>query len=53
MYRHILVTSDGTLFSDPALRHAAELARGVSARLTVLHVVPDAHLDLSSGDEPE
>ena len=51
MYRHILVTSDGSKFSDPALRHAALLARSVSARLTVLHVVPDAHLDLSSGDD--
>ncbi|MGI8747840.1 MAG: universal stress protein [Deinococcus sp.] len=51
MYRHILVTSDGSIFSDPALRHAAGLARSVGARLTVLHVVPDAHLDLSSGDD--
>ena len=51
MYRHILVTSDGSEFSDPALRHAAGLARSVGARLTVLHVVPDAHLDLSSGDD--
>lgn len=51
MYRHILVTSDGLEFSDPALRHAALLARSVGARLTVLHVVPDAHLDLSSGDD--
>ena len=51
MYRHILVTSDGSEFSDPALRHAAALARSVGSRLTVLHVVPDAHLDLSSGDD--
>lgn len=51
MYRHILVTSDGTLFSDPAIRHAAELSRSVRATLTVLHVIPDAHLDLSSGDD--
>ena len=51
MYRHILVTSDGSEFSDPAVRHAALLARSVGARLTVLHVVPDAHLDLSSGDD--
>ena len=51
MYRHILVTSDGSEFSDPALRHAAQLARSVGARLTVLHVIPDAHLDLSSGDD--
>lgn len=51
MYRHILVTSDGSEFSDPAIWHAAELSRSVGARLTVLHVVPDAHLDLSSGDD--
>jgi nucleotide-binding universal stress UspA family protein len=51
MYRHILVTSDGSEFSDPALRHAAQLARSVGSRLTVLHVVPDAHLDLSAGDD--
>lgn len=51
MYRHILVTSDGSEFSDTALRHAAALARSVGSRLTVLHVVPDAHLDLSTGDD--
>ena len=51
MYRHILVTSDGSEFSDPALLHAAQLARSVGSRLTVLHVVPDAHLDLSSGND--
>ncbi|WP_407543461.1 universal stress protein (plasmid) [Deinococcus radiomollis] len=51
MYRHILVTSDGSEFSDPALQHAATLARCVGSRLTVLHVVPDAHLDLSTGDD--
>jgi nucleotide-binding universal stress UspA family protein len=51
MYRHILVTSDGSEFSDPALRHAALLAGSVGSRLTILHVVPDAYLDLSSGDD--
>lgn len=51
MYRHILVTSDGSGFSDPALQHAAALARSVGSRLTVLHVVPDAQLELSAGED--
>ena len=51
MYRHILVTSDGSGFSDPALQHAAALACSVGSRLTVLHVVPDAQLELSAGED--
>lgn len=51
MYRHILVTSDRTVFSNPARRRAGELARRLSARLTAPHLVPDVHLDPSTGDD--
>lgn len=51
MYRHILVTTNGTDIDHAAVRHAAELARTLGARLTLLHIIPDAHLELSSGND--
>lgn len=51
MYKHILVTTDGTDIDHAAVRHAAELARALSAHLTLLHIVPDAHVELSSGND--
>ena len=38
MYRHILVATDGSRFSAPAVRAAAELAKALGAKLTGLHV---------------
>ena len=51
MYRHILVTTDGTDIDHAAVRHAAALTRALGARLTLLHIVPDAHLELGSGND--
>ena len=39
MYRHILVPTDGSRLSAPALRTAAGLAKALGAKLTGLHVV--------------
>lgn len=51
MYQHILVTTDGIDIDHAAVRHAAALTRALDARLTLLHIVPDAHLELSSGND--
>jgi nucleotide-binding universal stress UspA family protein len=39
VYSHLLVTTDYSSSAEPALRAAAELARRMSARVTVLNVV--------------
>ena len=39
MYRHILVPTDGSRFSAPAIRMAAALAKALGAKLTGLYVV--------------
>lgn len=39
MYRHLLVSTDGSRQSLPALRAAVRLARALGARLTALHVL--------------
>lgn len=41
MYTHILVPHDGTRLSEAALVHAVKLARALSARIRVLHVITD------------
>lgn len=41
MYTNILVPHDGTRLSEAALVHAVKLARALSARIRVLHVVTD------------
>lgn len=51
MYQHILVTTDGVDIDHAAVRHAAALTRALGARLTLLHIVPDAHLELGSGND--
>ena len=40
MYKHILVPTDGSPLSLKAVKAAAELARGMKARITALHVIP-------------
>ncbi|WP_216327961.1 HAD-IC family P-type ATPase [Deinococcus aestuarii] len=40
MFRHVLVTTDGSPLGDLALPHAGDLARRYGATLTLLHVVP-------------
>lgn len=39
MYRHILVATDGSALSTPAIRMAADLAKALGAKLTGLTVV--------------
>ncbi len=40
MYKNILVTTDGSEFSEKAFGHAIELAKLVGARLTAVTVTP-------------
>lgn len=51
MYRHIVVTTEGTDIDHAAIRHAAGLTRALGAQLTLLHIVPDAHRELDSGND--
>lgn len=51
MYQHILVTTDGSDIDHAAVRHAAGLSRALQATLTLLHITPDAHRELSSGTD--
>lgn len=39
MYRHLLVSTDGSRRSLPALRAAVRLAKALQARLTAVHVL--------------
>ena len=39
MYRHLLVSTDGSRRSLPALRAAVRLAKALGARLTAVHVL--------------
>jgi nucleotide-binding universal stress UspA family protein len=48
MYRHILVPTDGSRCSAPAIRMAAGLAQALGAKLTGLHVVAP-YLPANSG----
>lgn len=43
MYRHILLPTDGSDLSNQAIPQAIELARGIGARVTGLHVSPTFH----------
>jgi nucleotide-binding universal stress UspA family protein len=40
MYKHILVPTDGSPLSRKAVAAATELARGMKAKITALHVIP-------------
>lgn len=41
MFSHILVPHDGSQLSEAALMHAVKLAKALSARISVLHVITD------------
>jgi nucleotide-binding universal stress UspA family protein len=43
MYQHILLPTDGSELSNKAIPEAIELARGIGARVTGLHVSPTFH----------
>jgi nucleotide-binding universal stress UspA family protein len=42
MYKHILIPTDGSRRSDGAALQAIKLAKALGARVTALHVVPQA-----------
>lgn len=46
MYRRIVVAIDGSPNAEHALRHAVDLARGLSAALCIVHVVDTGWLGL-------
>lgn len=41
MYQHLLVPTDGSELSNSAVRQAAQLAKALNARITLLYVQPD------------
>lgn len=41
MYKHIMIPTDGSHLSEEAAEAAIHLARGIGARVTVIHVVPE------------
>lgn len=41
MYQHLLVPTDGSELSTGAVRQAAQLAKSLNARITLLYVQPD------------
>lgn len=42
MFTHILVPTDGSKLSDKAVKQAIKLAKGLGAKITAIHVMPDA-----------
>ena len=44
MFKHLLLPTDGTAFSEAAARRALQLAKEQEARVTVIHVVPEFHV---------
>jgi nucleotide-binding universal stress UspA family protein len=42
MFKHILVPTDGSKLSDKAVKQAIKLAKGLGAKITAIHVMPDA-----------
>jgi nucleotide-binding universal stress UspA family protein len=51
MHKHILVATDGSELSRPAIRIAARLARALRARITAIYVVPEGVPTLFSGEK--
>lgn len=43
MFSNILVPTDGSKLSEKAIKQAAQFAKKLKARLTVLHVIPKFH----------
>ena len=44
MFKHLLLPTDGSAFSEAAARRALQLAKEQEARVTVIHVVPEFHV---------
>lgn len=43
MFKHILVSTDGSKLSEKAIKSAVGLAKQLGARLTAFHVIPRFH----------
>ncbi|CAN7328303.1 universal stress protein [Pseudoduganella sp. LjRoot289] len=44
MFKHILLPTDGSPASEAAVRAALSLAAETGAKITAVHVLPDAHV---------
>lgn len=42
MFKHILVPTDGSTLSDNAVEKAIKLAKDLGAKITAIHIMPDA-----------
>jgi nucleotide-binding universal stress UspA family protein len=42
MFKHILLPTDGSKLSDKAVKQAINVAKGLGAKITAIHVMPDA-----------
>jgi nucleotide-binding universal stress UspA family protein len=41
MFKHVLLPTDGSKFSDRAVQRGIEFARSLGARVTTVHVIPE------------
>src|SRR5690349_8814567 len=41
MFKHLLLPTDGSKFSDRAVQRGIELAKSLGARVTTVHVIPE------------
>ncbi len=44
MYQRILIPTDGSVFSERAIRHGVDLAKAVGADVVAIHVVQPLHI---------
>ncbi len=47
MFKHILLPTDGSKLSDKAVKQAIKVAKGLGAKITAMHVTPDAEAFVS------
>lgn len=47
MFKHILLPTDGSKLSDKAVKQAIRLAKELGAKITAIHVTPDARAFVS------
>ena len=47
MFKHILLPTDGSKLSDKAVKQAINVAKGLGAKITAMHVMPDAEAFVS------
>jgi nucleotide-binding universal stress UspA family protein len=44
MFRHILLPTDGSPLSEAAIQQGIEFAKGINAKVTGFHVMPEFHV---------